>query len=199
MDSVIFGFFGEKLKILILETINTGPLLQLSWCFIRKDEDLDNCGETRTLRADGNWSKFTWTQFNYVWRTVIGPNQEVWAEFFEAQGNGPEDHWRFLVDLFQFGYFAFDRIMRTVATKPTLILITIGGWYKFRLPTGINAKITIQDCGESPWISVRSLDQKSWVFNLLPGIFTMERIYRSLWSNFCVKSTEQISNGKCSR
>jgi 8-oxo-dGTP diphosphatase len=175
-DSVIFGFSGEKLKILILEYHNTGTFA-LPGGFIRKDEDLDSAVK-RGLSERTGIDQIYLEQF-HTFGALHRSNPEVMRRIFEGQGIVMKDHW--IYDRFiSVGYYALINY-DTVSPKPDALSDSIG-WYNFdSLPELMQDHNQIV---EKALEHLRNhLDQKLLSFNLLPEFFTMkdlQQVYESI-------------------
>ena len=82
-DSVIFGFSGDQLKILILEYQNTG-LFALPGGFVRANEDLDHAAR-RGLEERTGLKNIYLDQF-YTFGSIKRYDAEVMKIILEANG-----------------------------------------------------------------------------------------------------------------
>lgn len=171
-DSVIFGFSGDQLKILILEYHNT-ELFALPGGFVRHDEDLNDAAR-RGLEERTGLQDIYLEQF-YTFGSVKRYNAEVMKTILEANGfdsAGKEYNW--MLDRFiTVAYYALINY-KDVVPKPD-ILSDSCKWYAIdELPplmldhADIVAKAiqTLRD----------NLDRNLVGRNLLPEKFTMKEL-----------------------
>ena len=86
-DSVIFGFSGKELKILIMEYQNTG-LFALPGGFVRKAEDLDQAVRRGLAERTGLTSIYL-EQF-HTFGSISRYDPEVMATLLRANGHNAE-------------------------------------------------------------------------------------------------------------
>lgn len=171
-DSVIFGFSGDKLKILIMEYHNTG-FFALPGGFVRMDEDL-NDAVTRGLKERTGLNNIYLEQF-YTFGSLRRFQPEVMQTILEAN-NIPVEDYAWMLDRFvSVAYYALINY-NEVAPKPDALSDSIG-WYPVdALPplmldhADIVAKAlqTLQD----------NLEKKLVGMNLLPSRFTMKELQK---------------------
>ena len=89
-DSVIFGFNGEELKILILEYHNTG-LFALPGGFVRRNENLDDAVK-RGLKERTGLDKIYLEQF-HTFGDISRPDPDVMRTILEANGQKDSINW----------------------------------------------------------------------------------------------------------
>ncbi|MDX1909479.1 MAG: NUDIX domain-containing protein [Bacteroidia bacterium] len=169
-DSVIFGFSGEKLKILIMEYHNTG-LFALPGGFVAHGENL-NDAVIRGLRERTGLDKIYLEQF-YTFGDTARWQPEVMRTILTANGSDPGTH-AFLLDRFvSVAYYALIHY-NAVVPQPDALSDSVG-WYDVEaLPPLIldhtaivhKARQTLQE----------NLDRKLVGMNLLPEQFTMKEL-----------------------
>ncbi len=116
-DSVIFGFSGDRLRILIMEYHNTG-LFALPGGFVRVDEDL-NDAVRRGLKERTGLSDIFLEQF-YAFGDVSRHRPEVLKTILEANGQSPvENHW-LLERFISIAYYALINYSLVVARPDAL-------------------------------------------------------------------------------
>ena len=123
-DSVIFGFNGEELKILILEYHNTG-LFALPGGFVRRNENLDDAVK-RGLKERTGLDKIYLEQF-HTFGDISRPDPDVMRTILEANGQKVEaGNW--LLDRFiSVAYYALINY-NNVEPKPDALSDSIN-WY----------------------------------------------------------------------
>ncbi|NVJ85673.1 MAG: NUDIX hydrolase [Algoriphagus sp.] len=169
-DSVIFGFSGEKLKILLIEYHNTG-WLALPGGFVKKNEPLDEA-VIRGLRERTGLDQVYLEQF-YTFGSLERVRPEIMQKILEAQdANLPENHW--LLDRFiSVGYYALIDYEK-VEPMPDALSDSIN-WYDVdSIPDLLfDHNFIVQKALEH----LRThLDQKLLSVNLLPERFTMKEL-----------------------
>jgi ADP-ribose pyrophosphatase YjhB (NUDIX family) len=175
-DSVIFGFSGEKLKILILEYHNT-ETFALPGGFVRMDESLDNAVK-RGLSERTGIDQVYLEQF-HTFGSLERSNPAVMRKIFEGQGIFLNDHWMF-GRFISVGYYALINY-ETVTPKPDALSDSID-WYDYdSLPELMqDHNLIVAKALEH----LRThLDQKLLSFNLLPELFTMkdlQQVYEAI-------------------
>lgn len=187
-DSVLFGFSGEKLKILLMEYHNTG-LFALPGGFVRKKENLDDAVR-RGLKERTGLDNIYLEQC-YVFGNVSRYKPQVLKTILKANGHKPgNDHW--LLDRFiSVAYYALINYKKVIP-KPDALSDSCT-WYDIdKLPelildhTAIVAK-ALQ--------ALRSnLDKKLVGLNLLPIRFTMkelQQVYESILGETLRRTTFQ--------
>ncbi|MDF2158424.1 NUDIX domain-containing protein [Algoriphagus sp. CAU 1675] len=168
-DSVIFGFSGEKLKILLMEYHNTG-WLALPGGFVKIDEPLDEAVK-RGLKERTGLDQIFLEQF-YTFGSVERHQPEVMKAILEPHGGVQDDHW-ILERFVSVGYYALINY-ELVEPKPDALSDSIR-WYEVdTLPQLILDHNFIVEKALS---HLRThLDQKLLSFNLLPERFTMKEL-----------------------
>jgi ADP-ribose pyrophosphatase YjhB (NUDIX family) len=175
-DAVIFGFAGEKLKILVLEYQNTGTFA-LPGGFIRMDEPLDEAVKTGVSERTGI-EKIYLEQF-HTFGSLERSDPTIMKRIFDGQGLKLENDWM-LGRFVTVAYYALINY-ETVTPKPDALSDSIG-WYDFdSLPK------LMQDHDQIVAKALEHLrthlDQKLLSFNLLPEYFTMkdlQKVYESI-------------------
>jgi ADP-ribose pyrophosphatase YjhB (NUDIX family) len=175
-DSVIFGFSGEKLKILILEYHNTGTFA-LPGGFVRKDEPLETAVK-RGLSERTGIEKIYLEQF-HTFGSLERSDPNAMRRIFEGQGIQLGDHWIF-ERFITVGYYALINY-ETVSPEPDYFSDSIR-WYDYdslpKLMQDHNFIVT------KALEHLRThLDQRLLSFNLLPDFFTMkelQQVYESI-------------------
>jgi 8-oxo-dGTP diphosphatase len=169
-DSVIIGFSGDALKILIMEYHNTG-LFALPGGFVRRNENL-NDAVRRGLHERTGITNIYLEQF-YTFGDVSRHKPQVLRTILAANGITPgDDHW--MLDRFiSVAYYALINY-KDVVPKPDALSDSCQ-WYPLaELPTLIldheaivsKAIETLRD----------NLDRKLVGVNLLPQKFTMKEL-----------------------
>ena len=169
-DSVVFGFSGEKLKILLLEYHNT-RLFALPGGFVRSDENLNDAVK-RGLRERTGINNIYLEQF-YTFGDVDRFQPEVMHKILTANGHEPTgDHW--LLDRFiTIAYYALINY-KDVIPAPDALSDSCT-WYEIsKLPK------LILDHGQIVAKALETLrlnlDRKIVGINLLPERFTMKEL-----------------------
>lgn len=123
-DSVIFGFSGEQLKILILEYHNTG-WFALPGGFVKRNENVDDAVQ-RGLKERTGLDKIYLEQF-YTFGNLSRSNPEAMKTIMKENGDlPPPDHW--LLDRFiSVAYYALINYKK-VTPKPDALSDSIN-WY----------------------------------------------------------------------
>ncbi len=187
-DSVIIGFSGDELKILIMEYHNTG-FFALPGGFVRIDEDL-NDAVIRGLKERTGLSDIYLEQFHTFGDTKRSQPQAMKA-ILEANGINPDkDHW--MLDRFvSVAYYALINYKNVTPTPDALS--DSCKWYSInKLPKllfdhrNIVAKAieTLSD----------NLDRKLVGMNLLPKKFTMkefQQVYEAVLGTELRRTTFQ--------
>lgn len=176
-DSVIFGFNGEQLKILILEYHNT-DLFALPGGFVQRSENLDDAVK-RGLRERTGLDQVYLEQFHtFGDRSRSAP--QVMRTILEANGYGVEDgHW--LLDrFFSVAYYALINY-DDVTPRPDEFSDSIN-WYPVdELPPLIMDHSEIVD--KALCTLKGNLGKKLVGMSLLPQKFTMkdlQRVYEAI-------------------
>lgn len=187
-DSVIFGFSGDELKILIMEYHNTG-LFALPGGFVKVDENL-NDAVRRGLEERTGLSQIYLEQF-YTFGDRARYQPEVMRTILIANGITPDDyHW--LLDRFiSVAYYALINY-KDVVPKPDALSDSCT-WYPVNaLPQLIldHAKI-VDKAIETLRLN---LDRKLVSMNLLPKKFTMkdlQQVYEAILGTRLRRTTFQ--------
>lgn len=175
-DSVVFGFSGEKLKILLMEYHKTG-WFALPGGFVGIKESLDDAVQ-RGLKERTGLDDVYLEQF-YTFGSMERFKPEVMMKIMEPFGYDQQDQWlfeRFLT----VGYYALINY-EEVEPKPDKLSDSIG-WYEVdKLPELIlDHNFIVQKALNH----LRThLDQKLLSINLLPELFTMkdlQQVYEAI-------------------
>ncbi len=175
-DSVVFGFSGEKLKILLMEYHNTG-WFALPGGFVGINDSLDNAVQ-RGLRDRTGLDEVYLEQF-FTFGSMERFKPEVMMKIMEPHGYEEKDHWLFK-RFISVGYYALINY-EEVEPKPDKLSDSIG-WYEVdQLPELIlDHNFIVQKALNH----LRThLDQKLLSVNLLPELFTMkdlQQVYEAI-------------------
>lgn len=175
-DSVVFGFSGEKLKILLMEYHKTG-WFALPGGFVGINESLDDAVQ-RGLKERTGLDEVYLEQF-YTFGSMERIKPEVMIKIMEPFGYDNKDQWLF--DRFiTVGYYALINY-EAVEPKPDKLSDSIG-WYEVdKLPELILDHTFIV---QKALNHLRThLDQKLLSVNLLPELFTMkdlQQVYEAI-------------------
>lgn len=175
-DSVIFGFSGEKLKILILEYHNTSTFA-LPGGFVRKDEALD-VAVKRGLSERTGIDQIYLEQF-HTFGSLERSDATVMRRIFEAQGLKIASDWM-LGRFISVGYYALINY-ETVSPKPDALSDSIE-WYDYDSLPKLMQDHTLIVTKALEHLRTH-LDQKLLSFNLLPELFTMkdlQQVYEAI-------------------
>lgn len=172
-DSVIFGFSGEELKILIMEYHNTG-WFALPGGFVQTDEDL-NTAVLRGLKERTGLTDIYLEQF-YTFGDISRFKPDVMRKILLANGHDPDGKYNWMLDRFiSVAYYALINY-NDVEPKPDALSDSCT-WYPVnKLPKLIldHKKIV-----EKAVATLReNLDKKLVSGNLLPKKFTMNELQR---------------------
>lgn len=175
-DSVVFGFSGEKLKILLMEYHKTG-WLALPGGFVGINESLDNAVQ-RGLKERTGLDQVYLEQF-YTFGSMDRFQPEVMMKIMEAQGYVEKENWLF-ERFVSVGYYALINY-KEVEPKPDKLSDSIG-WYEVdQLPELIlDHNFIVQKALSHLRMH---LDQKLLSVNLLPELFTMkdlQQVYEAI-------------------
>jgi len=170
-DSVVFGFSGDELKILIMEYHNTG-LFALPGGFVGNNEDLD-VAVRRGLAERTGLSDIYLEQF-HAFGSMARYKPEVMATILRANGLDPEHDFPWMLDRFiTVAYYALINY-KDVVPKPDALSDSCQ-WYPVKeLP-----KLILDHEGivEKAVLTLReNLDRKLVGGNLLPQRFTMKEL-----------------------
>ncbi|WP_247237090.1 NrtR DNA-binding winged helix domain-containing protein [Telluribacter sp. SYSU D00476] len=169
-DSVIFGFSGEKLKILILEYHNTG-LFALPGGFVRKDENLNDAVQ-RGLKERTGLDQIYLEQF-YTFGDVARYKPEVMKQIIQAN-HTPDEDLSWLLDRFiTVAYYALINYAEVVPTPDALS--DSCGWYDVDQlpPLMLDHAQIVQKALET---LRENINRKLVGGNLLPARFTMKEL-----------------------
>lgn len=168
-DSVIFGFSGEKLKILILEYHNM-QTFALPGGFVKVNEALDKA-VMRGLSERTGLDEIYLEQF-HTFGSLDRYNPKIMHKILEEQGHFVEDHW-LLGRFITVAYYALINY-ENVVPKPDELSDSIE-WYDYdQLP---KLMMDHNEIVEKALDHLRSnLDHKLLSFNLLPERFTMKEL-----------------------
>lgn len=176
-DSVIFGFSGNSLKILIMKYHNTG-LYALPGGFVKRTEDV-NQAVIRGLKERTGLENIYLEQF-YTFGNIERYKPEVMKTILEANGHIPDlNHW--MLDRFiSIAYYALINY-EEVEPKPDALTDSID-WYKLKdLPP---LMIDHKEIVDKALQTLRdNLERKLVGVNLLPPTFTMnelQKVYESI-------------------
>ena len=170
-DSVVFGFSGDELKILIMEYHNTG-LFALPGGFVEMNEDL-NDAVRRGLKERTGLDQIYLEQF-YTFGNVSRYKPEVMRTILEANGHDPVKNQWLLNRFISVAYYALINY-KDVVPRPDALSDSCE-WYSInKLPK------LILDHAEIVSKAVKTLrdnlDRK--LMNLLPERFTMKELQQA--------------------
>lgn len=170
-DSVIIGFSGDSLKILILEYHNTG-LFALPGGFVKENENLNDAARKRLEERTGLRNIYL-EQF-YTFGDTARHKPEVMKTILTANGYDPKNDYPWMLDRFiSVGFYALINY-KNVVPKPDALSDSCT-WYDVNeLPELMLdhldiVKKAIQTLREN-------LDKKLVGINLLPEKFTMSEL-----------------------
>lgn len=170
-DSVIFGFNGRQLKILILEYQNTG-LFALPGGFVRKGEPLNEAVK-RGLKERTGLERIYLEQF-YTFGGMQRFQPEVMRTIIKANGYELKDESHWMLDRFiSVAYYALINY-NEVDPRPDALSDSIN-WYAIEeLPPLIQDH---REIVEKALATLKeNLDRKLVGMNLLPEKFTMKEL-----------------------
>ena len=169
-DSVIFGFNGDKLKILILEYHNT-TFFALPGGFVKKNEDLDSA-VSRNVKERTGLENIYLEQF-YTFGDKSRQATNVMRTILEANGSSVKDDFWLLDRFISVAYYALINY-NNVHPKPDHLSDSIN-WYAIDdLPIlMMDHKQIVEKALET---LRNNLDQKIVGMNLLPTKFTMKEL-----------------------
>ncbi len=172
IDSVIFGFHENQLKILLLAYRNTG-LFALPGGFIREQENLNDAA--RRMLAERTGLHDIYLEQFYTFGDYDRHDPAPLRTILEGKGITPsDDHW-LLRRFVTVGYYALIDFTKAVPLSDALS--DSCAWYELdALPAlMLDHQTIVQKALETLRIN---LDQKLIGFNLLPGMFTMAELQR---------------------
>lgn len=190
-DSVVFGFSGDELKILIMEYHNTG-LFALPGGFVGVNENL-NDAVRRGLQERTGLSDIYLEQF-YTFGDTSRHKAEVMATILKANGHDPKGASRWMLDRFvSVAYYALINY-KDVVPRPDALSDSCQ-WYPIKkLPPLI---LDHQQIVEKAIQTLReNLDRKLVGGNLLPKKFTMkelQHVYEAILGKKLRRTTFQRS------
>lgn len=187
-DSVIFGFSGNQLKILIMKYHNTG-LFALPGGFVKMDEDL-NAAVRRGLKERTGLDNIYLEQF-YTFGDVARYQPGAMKTILEANGHHvPENYW--MLDRFiSVAYYALINYEKVVPTPDALS--DSCDWYSLdKLPPLMqDHKLIVEKALQT----LRdNLERKLVGVNLLPSLFTMnelQKVYEAILGEKLRRTTFQ--------
>jgi 8-oxo-dGTP diphosphatase len=170
-DSVIFGFSGDELKILIMEYHNTG-LFALPGGFVGVDENL-NDAVRRGLEERTGLTNIYLEQF-YTFGDTARHQADVMAAILRANGQNPQGELSWMLDRFiSVSYYALINY-KDVVPRPDALSDSCA-WYPVdKLPKLILDHERIVD--KAIQTLRENLDRKLVGGNLLPKKFTMKEL-----------------------
>lgn len=171
-DSVIFGFSGDKLKILIMKYHNTG-LFALPGGFVRMDENL-NDAVRRGLKERTGLDNIYLEQF-YTFGDVARYKPEIMQTIMTAN-NQPQEQLSWLLDRFiSVAYYALINYDKVVPQPDALS--DSCDWYAIdNLP---NLMLDHAEIVAKALQTLReNLERKLVGMNLLPTLFTMNELQK---------------------
>jgi hypothetical protein len=170
-DSVIFGFTGDELKILIMEYHNT-KLFALPGGFVKPDENLDDAVR-RGLQERTGLANIYLEQF-YTFGSIDRFKPEVMRTIVKANGYDPEGELHWLLDRFiSVGYYALINY-KDVVPRPDALSDSCE-WYPLKkLPKLIFDHTDI--VARAVHTLRENIDRKLVGMNLLPERFTMKEL-----------------------
>lgn len=176
-DSVIFGFSGEKLKILITRYHNTG-LYALPGGFVQLHENL-NDAVRRGLKERTGLDNIYLEQF-YTFGDVARYKSEVMQTILEANGHSTEEYAWMLDRFVSVAYYALINYNEVVPTPDALS--DSCDWYDMdELP---NLMLDHAEIVAKALQTLReNLDRKLVGMNLLPSRFTLgelQKVYEAI-------------------
>lgn len=171
-DSVVFGFSGEKLKILIMKYHNTG-LFALPGGFVKHDEDL-NDAVRRGLKERTGLDNIYLEQF-YAFGSVARYKPEIMETIMKANNHTLEEHSWLLDRFISVAYYALINYEDVVPTPDALS--DSCDWYALdELP---NLMLDHAEIVAKALQTLRdNLERKLVGMNLLPTLFTMKELQK---------------------
>lgn len=187
-DSVIFGFSGNKLKILIMKYHNTG-FFALPGGFVKIDEDL-NTAVRRGLKERTGLDNIYLEQF-YTFGDVARYKPEVMKIILEANGHDVHGNEWMLDRFISVAYYALINYEKVVPTPDALS--DSCDWYALdALPALMQDHSAIV---EKALQTLRdNLERKLVGMNLLPPLFTMndlQKVYEAILGEKLRRTTFQ--------
>ena len=187
-DSVIFGFNGKQLKILILEYHNTG-FFALPGGFVKRNENVDDAVK-RGLKERTGLDNIYLEHFK-TFGSASRSSPEVMHTILKANGYEiDENHW--MLDRFiSIAYYSLINF-KDVAPKPDALSDSISWYAMDALP---KLMMDHQEIAETALETLRdNLDKKLVSMNLLPEKFTMkdlQKVYEAVLGQKLRRTTFQ--------
>ncbi|MBT8185134.1 MAG: NUDIX domain-containing protein, partial [Eudoraea sp.] len=169
-DSVIFGFNGEQLKILILEYHNTG-MFALPGGFVRRDESLDNAVK-RGLKERTGLDHIYLEQF-HTFGSLTRSDAGAMKRILEENGYDPKSHGWMLDRFLSVAYYALINY-EEVQPEPDELSDSINWYATDELPPLMMDHREIVD--KALEVLRNNLERKLVGMNLLPSKFTMKQL-----------------------
>jgi hypothetical protein len=169
-DSVIFGFSGESLKILVMNYHDTG-LYALPGGFVRRTESLSGAVK-RAVRERTGIENIYLEQFHTFGSTERSDPASMKA-ILQANGLSVEENYWMLDRFFSIGYYALINY-REVVLKPDFLSDSIDWIELDRLPPLMQDHCEIVDMALQTLRD--NLEKKLIGVNLLPERFTMKEL-----------------------
>jgi 8-oxo-dGTP diphosphatase len=188
-DSVVFGFSGDKLKILIVEYHNT-KIFALPGGFLKRAEDL-NDAVRRGLEERTGIGNIYLEQF-YTFGDVARHEPQPLKTILEANGFDTSGEWKWMLERFiTVAYYALINY-NDVVPKPDHLADSCT-WYDVNdLPPLMLDHATIVK--KAIEVLRENLDRKLVGMNLLPEKFTMKQlqhVYEAIQGNTLRRTTFQ--------
>lgn len=169
-DSVIFGFNGEQLKILILEYHNTG-LFALPGGFVKQNESLDNAVK-RGVKERTGLDHIYLEQF-HTFGSLTRSDSEAMKQILEESGYDLHTHHWLLDRFLSVAYYALINYDK-VSLQPDALSDSIN-WYPIdELPPLMMDHTKIVD--KALQVLRGNLEKKLVGMKLLPSKFTMKEL-----------------------
>ncbi|MBD0776934.1 NUDIX hydrolase [Maribacter sp. ANRC-HE7] len=169
-DSVIFGFNGKQLKILILEYYNTG-LFALPGGFVKRNESLDAAAE-RGVRERTGLDQIYLEQF-YTFGSLTRSDPQAMERILEGNGMDRQAHQWMLDRFLSVSYYALINYDE-VTPKPDELSDNIN-WYPIdELPPLMMDHNQIVN--KALEVLRDNFEKKLIGMNLLPSKFTMKQL-----------------------
>jgi len=187
-DSVIFGFSGEKLKILIMEYHNTG-WYALPGGFLRMNEDLDDAVR-RGLKERTGLTNIYLEQF-HTFGSIGRYQPEVMRKILLANGYEVDEKFWMLDRFISVAYYALINYKNVIPTADKLSDSV--GWYD--VDTLPNLMLDHSEIVQKALLTLReNLERKLIGGNLLPEKFTLKElqlVYESILGEKIRRTTFQ--------
>ena len=171
-DSVIFGFSGKNLKILIMQYHDTG-LFALPGGFVKRDENLSDSVK-RAVRERTGLENIYLEQF-HTFGKLDRSDPASMKMILEANGFSPDETYWMLDRFFSIAYYALINY-NEVKLKPDFLSDSIDWYEQDRLPP------LMQDHHEIVAMALQTLrdnlEKKLVGIKLLPERFTMKELQK---------------------